>query len=145
MCPGYVQALLYYNGKKVCGILTEAVSAGDSTHVIVGIGINLNTSDFPTELLGIAGSLDKPTDASALISEIHRQIAPYLQAPNGREWLDDYREHSMVIGKRVAWTDAQGTCIGIAESIDEDGALLVRNEQSELVRLHTGEISLRPI
>ena len=136
---------LYYNKKKVCGILTEAVSAEDGTHVIVGIGINLSTADFPAELSGIAGSLDTLADASALISEIYCQIAPYLQAPNKREWLDDYRTHSIVIGKRVAWTDAQNTNMGIAESIDEDGALLVRNEQNEIVRLHTGEISLRPI
>ena len=136
---------LYYNGKKICGILTEAVSAGEGTHVIVGIGINLDTADFPDELAMIAGALDAKIDASALIAEIYCQIAFYLQNPSNREWLDDYRAHSVVLGRSVAWIDAQTTHVGVAESIDEDGALLVRDEKNNLVRLHTGEISLRPL
>lgn len=136
---------LYYNNKKICGILTEATSVGESTHVIVGIGINLNTEDFPEELKTVAGSLETELDATKLIAEIYRQIALYLNDPAAREWLADYRAHSCVLGKKVAWTEANITCIGIAESIDEDGALIVRNEQNECVRLHTGEISLRPV
>ncbi len=136
---------LYYNKKKICGILTEAVSTGESTHVIVGIGINLDTADFPEELTGIAGSLDAQIDTCALIAEVYRQIARYLQNPSEREWLDDYRAHSCVLGRKVVWTEAQKTRIGIAEAIDEDGALLIRDEKNELVRLHTGEISLRPL
>ncbi len=136
---------LYYNEKKVCGILTEAVSAGESTHVIVGIGINLDTADFPEELAGIAGSLGAQIDACALIAEVYRQIAHYLQNPSEREWLHDYRAHSLVLGRRVAWIEAEATHIGMAEAIDEDGALLIRNEKNELIRLHTGEVSLRPL
>ena len=136
---------LYYNGKKICGILTEAVSAGESTHVIVGIGINLDTADFPKELEGIAGSLNAQIDSAVLIAQIYRQIALYLQSPSNREWLDDYRTHSMVLGRRVAWTEAQITREGIAESIDGDGALLIRDEENNLIRLHTGEVSLRPL
>lgn len=136
---------LYYNKKKVCGILTEAVSVGESAHVIVGIGINLDTADFPEELTGIAGSLNAQIDVSALIAEIYRQIALYLQNPSNREWLADYRAHSCVLGRAVSWTEAEITRIGIAEAIDEDGALLIRDQKNELVRLHTGEISLRPL
>lgn len=136
---------LYYNQKKVCGILTEAVSFGASAHVIVGIGINLNTADFPEGLKEIAGSLGTQIDSSLLIAEIYRQINFYLQNPGNREWLADYRAHSMVLGRRVAWTESEAVRIGIAEAIDEDGALLIRDENGNLVRLHTGEISLRTI
>ncbi len=136
---------LYYNKKKICGILTEAVSAGERAHVIVGVGINLDTSDFPEELKGIAGSLNAQIDVSNLIAEIYRQIVLYLQDPNNREWLDDYRTHSLVLGRRVAWTEFEITRIGIAEAIDEDGALLIRDERNDLIRLHTGEVSLRPL
>ena len=136
---------LYYNKKKVCGILTEAVSAGESAHVIVGIGINLDTADFPEELQGIAGSLGTQIDTAKLIAEIYRQVSLYLQAPDNREWLADYRANSCVLGKKVSWTDAQTTRIGTAESIDEDGALLIRDEKNELIRLHTGEISVKAL
>lgn len=134
---------LYYNEKKVCGILTEAVSAGEHTHVIVGIGINLDTADFPEELSGIAGSLNAKIDPAALISKIYGEIAHYLQDPSSREWLDDYRAHSMVLGRRVTWIEAERARTGVAEAIDGDGALLIRDEKNDLVRLHTGEISLR--
>ncbi len=137
---------LYYNERKVCGILTEAVSAGDSTHLIVGIGINLNTTDFPVEIADTAGSLKSDRlDISALIADVYRELFRYLNDPSDREWLADYRRYSCVIGRKVAWTEEGITRIGVAESIDEDGALLVRDEKNDLVRLHTGEISVRPI
>ena len=136
---------LYYNGKKVCGILTEAVSTGERTHVIVGIGINLDTTDFPTELLGIAGSLNAKMDTSTLIAQIYEEIALYLRDPSNREWLEDYRTHSMVLGRRVAWIEAETARTGTAEAIDEDGALLIRDEKNNIIRLHTGEVSLRPL
>ena len=136
---------LYYNGKKVCGILTEAMSVGESTHVIVGVGINLDTADFPEELQAIAGSLNAQIDATKLIAEIYRQISFYLKDSSNREWLEDYRKHSMVLGRRVSWGDAEALQIGVAEAIDEDGALIIRDEKNDLVRLHTGEISIRPI
>ena len=136
---------LYYNRKKVCGILTEAVSAGESTHVIVGIGINLDTADFPEDLQAIAGSLNAQIDTAKLIAEIYRQIAFYLKDSGNRDWLEDYRKHSMVLGRRVSWKDAKALQTGVAEAIDEDGALIIRDENNKLIRLHTGEISIRPI
>ena len=136
---------LYLNGKKVCGILTEAVYTGESTHVVVGIGINFDTTDFPQELRNIAGSLGMRIDAIELIAQVYREIALYLSDPRNRDWLDDYRNHSCVIGRKVAWTEAQTTRTGIAEGIDEDGALLIKDEENNIIRLHTGEISLRQI
>ena len=45
---------IYLNGKKVCGILTEAISdfeSGVVQNVIIGIGINLRSQQFPQELV----------------------------------------------------------------------------------------------
>ncbi len=136
---------LYYNGKKICGILTEATSVGERTHVIVGIGINLKTADFPAELKTIAGSLEAKIDPAELIAGVWRELILYLNDPSNREWLGDYRAHSCVLGRHVTWIEAGNTYTGTAEAIDGDGALLIRNEQNELVRLHTGEITLRPL
>ena len=39
---------VYLNGKKICGILCESVIGGtDLTPVIIGVGLNLSTTDFP--------------------------------------------------------------------------------------------------
>ena len=104
-----------------------------------------DAADFPEELTGIAGSLEARIDTAELIAQIYREITFYLNNPNSRDWLDDYREHSCVLGRRVSWTEGETTRFGVAESIDEDGALLVQDEKNEIVRLHTGEISLRPL
>ena len=74
---------LFVNGKKICGILTEAGTEFDSglvQWIVVGIGINFDSdlSAFPKELQDIVGSLFKPGMASVsknqLIAEIYNRI-----------------------------------------------------------------------
>lgn len=51
---------IYLDGKKVCGILCEAVndySAGILKYAIIGVGVNLTTQNFPEEILASAGSV----------------------------------------------------------------------------------------
>ncbi len=53
---------IYYEGKKVCGILTEAVSdleTGRTEQIITGIGINVSTEKFPDSISDRAGSLSR--------------------------------------------------------------------------------------
>lgn len=74
---------LFVDGKKICGILTEAGTEFDSglvQWIVVGIGINFDSdlSAFPKELQDIVGSLFKPGMASVsknqLIAEIYNRI-----------------------------------------------------------------------
>lgn len=57
---------LQFGGKKLCGILTESVSAGGSFKLIIGIGVNLNTSmdELPPELHDTACSVYSVTGRS---------------------------------------------------------------------------------
>ncbi|MBO5479435.1 MAG: biotin--[acetyl-CoA-carboxylase] ligase [Clostridia bacterium] len=51
---------LLLNGKKIGGILTEsATTKGDVTHLLIGIGFNVNQTSFPKEIETIATSLKK--------------------------------------------------------------------------------------
>ena len=67
---------VYLNGKKICGILTEAVSdfeSGQIQYLVVGIGINCSTRKFPKELAGTGGSLaeeNEPFFRNALVAEV---------------------------------------------------------------------------
>lgn len=133
---------LYLDGKKVCGILCESVLVNDRPQVIVGIGINLCTAEFPQELSGKAGSLGASVDRCRLIASVWRELSPFLCDPSDRAWLEDYRRHSCVIGKRVAWTRGDCRCEGVAEAIAPDGGLCVRRSDGALETLRTGEISL---
>ncbi|MBQ9784975.1 MAG: biotin--[Clostridia bacterium] len=135
---------LYLDGKKVCGILAEAVSVGSTSHVIVGIGVNLCTEDFPDAIASVAGALGtRRLSPEDLIARVYCELERYLRDPDDRTWLADYRAYSLVIGKDITWTDAGVTHAGRALAIDDNGALLVRGEDGTSHRLWTGEISVR--
>ena len=135
---------LYLDEKKVCGILTECVSRGDASYIIVGIGINIRTSFEGTELAPIAGSIGEGSlSASVLIAEVVRELLPILDAPWDRGWLEEYRDCSLVLGKRITFLQNGEAREAIARSIDADGALIVECDGGEIQRLFTGEISLK--
>ncbi len=135
---------LLLDQRKVCGILTEAVTLGAHTSLIVGIGINLRPMTFPKELESIAGTLDQPTlPRSELISEIVTQLLPYVRNPSDNGWLKDYRKHSCVIGKEILRIE-NGTALPcVAQEIDGRGRLLVRYPDGTEELLQSGEISIR--
>lgn len=66
------------NDKKICGILTEAQSCGDTIWIICGIGINVNTKVIPKEIEDIATSIyletGKELDLKQLMLTIHKKI-----------------------------------------------------------------------
>lgn len=136
---------LYLGSKKVCGILAESVfCANERPKLILGIGVNLSTSDFPTELAGVAGSLGVCDLSRAdLIAAILCELRPYLLDPSNRSWLGDYKDHSAVLGRAVSWSRGGVTEHGVALDIDGRGGLCVRTDSGEEKILSSGEISLR--
>ena len=138
---------LYYRGRKVCGILAEAVRDPDvptQYAIIIGVGINLRHAEFPTSLAEVAGSLDADdADPCDLITVAVDELSTFLDDPSGREWLDDYRLHSCVIGKEIKWTCGDTVAYGKAIDTDADGGLIVLTEAGERIVLSSGEISVR--
>ncbi len=134
---------LLYQGKKVCGILTEMVTCGEKSAVLVGIGVNLRPAAFPPDLVRIAGSLgDENTSRADLIAGIAERLFAYLDHPAPEQWLEDYRKHSCVLGKRIAFLREGDWISATALAIAGDGGLLVRSADGEEV-LRTGEVTLR--
>lgn len=143
---------VYYNGKKVCGILTEAITdfeTGCIESVILGIGINCSTEGLPEELLEVAGAItDGNFSKNQLAAEILNQLMPIMDQIEDRSFIEDYRSHSMVIGKTIKVykngysKDAAGTPARVLD-IDENGGLMVLYSSGERETLSTGEISIR--
>lgn len=135
---------LYLDGRKVCGILTECVSDGIDSYIIVGIGININTSFADSELSDIAGSLGREELSPAeVIAEVTAELLFLLDSGCEKAWLEEYREASIVLGKRITFIENGIPKEGIAHSIDERGGLNVLLEDGKTVRLFSGEISLK--
>lgn len=142
---------IYLDGKKICGILSEATSdfeSGRITSIIIGVGISFSIpqADFPAEIREKATSLfahgEVPTfSRSALITEIWtRFFALLAQLPND-DYLDRYRQKSFVLGRTVQFTQRGVTYTGIAQDITSTGELVVQTAQEQKV-LSSGEISL---
>ena len=140
------------SGKKVCGILTELSAEVDRVkYVILGIGVdvNLNTADFPAELRDSATSLKaelgKALSRAELAVEILRQLdADYAKIIAGEfaAIADEWEEHCTTIGRQVTIRAGDREVRGRAESLGEDGALLVRTEHGHLERVVGGDVTL---
>ncbi len=58
---------LYFNRKKVCGILTETAKSAEYNYIMIGIGINLTTTDSPDDICHKAGAISVALDKERTI------------------------------------------------------------------------------
>ena len=141
---------LYYHGKKVCGILTEAgtdLESGQLEWLVVGIGLNLTSTaaDWPPELARKAGSLypggPAPVSRAALAGAIAREL---LALCPDFACLDEYRARCFVPGHWVTVCAAHETYAARALSIDDEGRLVIQRENGRQEALRCGEVTTRP-
>ena len=133
---------IYIEGKKVCGILVQAVTEnGRIARLIIGVGINVSTAEFPEELKDIAGSLGKSVDRSILTAEIVNNIRELLSEEPCR-YLGEYKAKSNVLGREIVYIKDGIPHSATAVDIDGTGGLIVV-EGAEAITLTSGEISLR--
>ncbi|MGM9662343.1 MAG: biotin--[acetyl-CoA-carboxylase] ligase [Oscillospiraceae bacterium] len=136
---------VYMAGKKVCGILCEAVTDGESgeTGLLAGIGVNVRTADFPEELRQKAGSLTgAAADRTELAAEITDRLLAIWEAPEQSGFLAFYRARSFVPGHRVRFMRNGAEREALALGIDDGGALLVRYPDGTVEALRSGEVSV---
>lgn len=141
---------IYINNKKVCGILTEAVTdieSGTVNSIVVGIGLNVKTVNFPAELKEIAGSVFNSGKDSyirnRLAAEIINSILSMCKNPEDKSFLKTYKERSMILGEKIRYLKNNMWYEGYAQDIDEFGGLVVFHGDGHKEVLHSGEISVR--
>ena len=136
---------LYLNGRKVCGILCESMAEQGS--VIIGIGVNLYPSELPEDISDIAGAVLDSDEGTVpredLAVTIVKELLSILRDLRGSSFMDEYREHSIVLGKEIRYVQNGISNVGVATHIDEYGHLYVRNAMGETRVLSSGEISVK--
>ena len=140
---------LYYQGRKVCGILTEAgtdLENGQLEWLVVGIGLNPSTAaDWPEELACRAGSLypggPAPVSQAALAGAIARELLALCPA---FDCLDEYRARCFVPGHWVTVCAETETYAAKALAIDEEGRLVIQRENGRQEALRCGRSDTRP-
>jgi BirA family biotin operon repressor/biotin-[acetyl-CoA-carboxylase] ligase len=135
---------LMVGGGKVGGILAEA--GPGLRWVVLGIGVNANLA--PGSLPGGATSLSAVTgevvDRATLLRATLTEIETVYEAFRGEDRatvLRQWRDRSTTLGKRVRVHLPSGTYEGVAESLDDDGALILRLPGGRTKRIVAGEIT----
>ncbi|MEG1242997.1 MAG: biotin--[acetyl-CoA-carboxylase] ligase [Oscillospiraceae bacterium] len=139
---------LYLNGKKICGILSEAVAdfeSGTIESIVVGIGINCTTKpeSFPKALREIAGSLDaKGLSRNRLAADIIGDILSGFQDLKNPRLMEEYRRRSLMLGREISFERDGETMSALVTGINDMGNLLVRRHDGTELVLLGGEVSL---
>ena len=143
---------IYLNGKKVCGILTEAISnfeMGKIDAVIVGIGINYRTEEFPEDIKDRAGAVETTSDIprNQLVAAVLNAFWEIYEHIEDREFIKEYRQRSMVLGKDIRILEKGQWKEATAVDVNDDGGLVIQIENPDgsigQRVLQTGEITLR--
>jgi BirA family transcriptional regulator, biotin operon repressor / biotin---[acetyl-CoA-carboxylase] ligase len=123
------------------------MSPAGVSHVVVGFGINVLPAAFPPEVASRAtsleGELGRPVDRGLLLAACLDGLASrYADLQQGRaaSVLDAWRARAATMLRRpVEWDRGDTRSRGVAENIDDTGALLVRTDAG-LVRVISGEV-----
>jgi BirA family transcriptional regulator, biotin operon repressor / biotin---[acetyl-CoA-carboxylase] ligase len=128
---------VWLDGRKLAGILVEG--RPQQRWAVLGVGLNVTTSEFPEELRDAATSLRLAgieTDVETILDALLVSVDRWLGAPQAAI-LAAWRRRDAIRGERVRWASGEG----IAAGIDDSGALLVDTEEGRIA-LQAGEIHL---
>lgn len=138
------------NNKKICGILAETAETKLGLAVIVGIGINLQSANFPPELRELATSIEEETKQTPnlenLLQGLTQRLSSYYQILHGengakqirQEWT---RRSSYAFGQEVSVILENETIFGTTRGIEQNGALRVETAIGEIKIIHAGDVT----
>ena len=139
------------DGKKICGILTEAslnIESGELDYAIPGIGLNIYEPEngFPDEIKNIAGAILEERGSgnkSRLAAAVLESFFKYYKDISERTYLNSYRERCIVLGKQINVLSSDGTRPATALDIDENCRLRVKYSGGKEEILSSGEVSIK--
>ena len=136
---------VYAGDRKLAGVLAEA--ADGMAYVVLGFGINVRPATYPPAIAARVTSLEdelgRVVDRGLLLVECLSALARRYEALQGGrtgEVIDAWRARAArTLGRRVRWDAGGATFDGVAEDIDERGALVVRTAGG-VVSVTAGEV-----
>lgn len=142
--------------KKLSGILTEmSAELNYVNYVVMGIGINVNIEqqDYPEELKDIATSLkielgtkvNRQELMARVLNNLEKLYIDFLKKDSIEETINICRENSLIIGEKVFLVGREGRREVKVIGIDDNGELLILNEDNDIETVISGEVSVRGI
>ncbi len=140
---------IWVGERKVSGMLIDAEAGPAGLVAFPGIGINVNgdptvIAELRETATSIRRELGGPTDREALLAAICNALEAAIALPPA-EAAARYRVLSMILGRRVVISPTAGPPYDArAESIADDGTLLVVRDSGERLDVHAADVSVRP-
>lgn len=138
------------NGRKICGILSEALSISLAPVIVLGIGLNVNMTETETT------AIDRPATSlyietgkaytlGAVLDAVLEALPPFytLWETQGFPGLrEDWLARVRGLGEAVSITTGDGIQHGILEGFGAQGELLLRNAQGAIIPLIAGDLDV---
>jgi len=137
------------DGKKVCGILVESEIKGRLAQAVIGIGINVNNpvpalAERTAPITSLMAEARRPLP---LLELVRRLLAAadefYGRLRSGGSVFETWRDSLTTLGHEVSVTSDEGELVGVAEAVDRDGSLWVRDGVGKRHRVIASDVSLR--
>jgi BirA family transcriptional regulator, biotin operon repressor / biotin---[acetyl-CoA-carboxylase] ligase len=135
--------------KKISGILAETTETAKGIAVVVGIGVNLTSSNFPPEIAEVATSVAGESGRTASFAEVEERLLRYfgywyeiLSDPEGpAEILNAWRQRSSYFsGKRVRVQLGKDAVTGVTDGLESDGALRLKIDGGDRLVVQAGDV-----
>lgn len=143
---------IYIGGKKICGILTEAMTdfeSGGLESVIVGIGINFKKSEesYPDDVLEritwIYSENEPVVSRNQLAAAVMDELLHLCDNLDDRLFLEYYRKYAVMLDNDVICIRGNERWNAHTVDIDDMGGLIIRMPDGKQQTLSSGEISIR--
>lgn len=144
---------ILFEGRKAGGMLTEArVDADQIRDLVFGLGLNVNSpaSAWPDDLARRAVSLSQLTGseldlnrlAAALIGRVLLAYQNFADADHLKTFADLWNKYDVLRGQPVTLLEGGRKHHGVASGIDDEGALVLRDDRGRMQRFRAGEVTL---
>jgi BirA family biotin operon repressor/biotin-[acetyl-CoA-carboxylase] ligase len=134
--------------RKVAGILTELASEGGRIrHIVLGVGVNVNSLAFPEDFAALATSLrlvrgadmDRGAVLAAFINAFESIYDDFV-THGPAEGLAEWRRFALL--GQPCWIERESVRVeGVAEDVDASGALLIRTSDGKIISVHSGQVN----
>lgn len=134
--------------KKVAGILIETTLQSVKSSAIIGIGININQTNFENKMRIAPTSLKLESNRHYEIDHVTNVLCKQFD-----KWYDEWliksteyivyewKKRSKMIAKFISLTDGSRMYEGIAEDINSDGSIRLRRKDGTLLNVYSGELN----
>ncbi len=144
---------ILFDGRKAGGMLTEArVDADQIRDLVFGLGLNVNcpAGGWPPDLARRAISLEEVTGApldlnrlaAALVGRVLLAYRTFAEGEHLKTFADLWHRYDLLRGQPVALLEGGRRHAGVVTGVDDEGALLLRDEHGKVQRFRAGEVTL---